>query len=497
MSFKSKLPKRKFKEDELLQSQQKKFLTDLTGQDLPFLDEQLNSGFTAESDGFKEFTKEAENAFVEKSTDEEPIHEMKENSIEIDGFEELLKEDDENSNSLVFGFGGNEACNNAIEQILSEAEDKEVEGVKRRNTVDFVVENFFGENRPDLNFLASGVEFEDCKMLKNVLDDKKKIFEKKAKMHLMGCKVTRIGKTRKKIKKRGKGRLFRKKKMTEMRKLKKSLKSKIEILKVQKLRKKEELKKQGVGGDKEWLPETHHKKYLKYILHLFKKKNSKFNKKNKNTQEKDWKFAWVNFNEYIKTEDSISYFHQRVLNLPHRYIKKDLYDKLKFLKQKRKKKKIEEENSENEIHAMFVKQEMSNQVYLILYHFKNGENELNLEIDEISQICENKKGRVSDVRESEKLTQINTPDLGSPDLFNYEGNAVIGRNGILSPDGLENDEVFMKIEKGCEEEEGFGGMVEEPFKDFLDFGLEEEISARKVCRGVGRDGFNLEFDDFT
>lgn len=197
-------------------------------------------------------------------------------------------------------------------------------------------------NNNDDGFFNKNLEYDETKILNDIFKDSNNQIEKKARMHMLGSKVKKVGKTRKSIKKGNGNRKARKRKFCEIRNLKKSLRSKIEILKVQKLERKIqdwETERENHNGDT-LLPETHHKKYLKHILFLLKS-NLKIKKKTeencKNTL--NWKFAWVNFSEYTKSEDSVSYFHQRILNLPQRYIKKDLYNKLSFLKQKKKKEK--------------------------------------------------------------------------------------------------------------------------------------------------------------
>lgn len=538
MSFKSKLPKRIFKEDEVLEKEDelKQYLFKDSADELRR--NQIQSSFTAESDGCKEHMKEAENAFVEKSTDEEPMHDMRENSIEVDDFDELLKEDGLGSNSVMFGLGG-EVCNNAIEQILSEAEDKDKnlvsgKGLPKSNGL------FAFESHSKFRSVCFGLESEteDAKFLESIFQDEAKVIEKKAKMHLMGCKVTRIGKTRRKIKKaRNNKRMARKRKFNEIKMLKKSLKSKIKILKVQKLKTQNEL---GVrtSDDKGWLPETHHKKYLKHLLFLVQE-NMKGKPRKVVDPRIDWKFAWVNFNEYIKTEDSVSYFHQRVLNLPERYVKKDLYNELGFLKQKKRKKSVTSEE-ETKIHAMFIKQSHSDQIYLIAYHFNEPDAGLDLHIDQIklfTKAAGDTKLKVegedgedsltafanSDERlrnESQSRTQLATPTLDSSELFdyNFKNDPQNELSSLFSPianqEGKLEEDGYMEIEKenGLEGKNFLCGF-DEPFKDFVMSGDENgywksqaDISLGSKSGFLGengratpvqRRGFELEFDDFT
>lgn len=146
MSFKSKLPKRIYKEDEYYfktpEEEKEKKSTNTTNSS--FFDQQEINDFTAESDGnAMECAKEAENAFVEKSTDEEPLHDMKENSIEVDDFDEFLKGDDKNSFNYSFENLNN---NNAIMHILSEGEEKEPE-FRILDDDDENIENFFEEKK--------------------------------------------------------------------------------------------------------------------------------------------------------------------------------------------------------------------------------------------------------------------------------------------------------------------------------------------------------------
>lgn len=538
MLFKSKLPKRIFKEDEVLRKENelKQDLFKDSTLDLRCSTNHITSPFTAESDGCKEHMKEAENAFVEKSTDEEPMHDMKENSIEVDGFDELLKEDNQASNSILFGSKG-EICNNAIEQILSEAEDfsknfKESKITEQKNEFFILDRNY--KNRSLCFGLES--EMEDVQFLESIFQDEGKVIERKAKMHLMGCKVGRIGKTRRKIKKsNNKRRATRRKKFNEIKMLKKGLKSKIKILKVQKLKTKNEL---GVreGDEKDWLPETHHKKYLKHLLFLFKQ-NMKRRPKQTLDSKNDWKFAWVNFNEYIKTEDSVSYFHQRVLNLPRRYVKKDLFNELGFLKQKKRKKSLNSEEETN-VHAMFIRQNHSDQVYLIAYHFNDCINEKGLHIDQIKILTkaeehkELKVHRGKDINEtvfenydstlstnSQNRTQLPTPTLESNDFFDYHYDNVPGNelSTLLSPTQSteESDKGLMKIESGNQglESNGFFNGFDEPFKDFVLSSDDKEcwrnqpgafqqcktgfLSDNGTVTSVQQRGFELEFDDFT
>ena len=359
--------------------------------------------------------KEATNALVDKSTDEEPLEESyKEQSHFLD------KEDIED---IFRGCGGGRAAryrstglpsffdgsNNPMEQILSETEEEfRLGGEVDRSGLGGVGGEKGGcagsgdpENLCFLDFIQNEEErakiqklsFEeepeetdpkmdiidisqphgaayDHSILERVLRDENREIAKKAKLHIMGCQVKRIGKTRKKHKKgsRHRARGFRKQKFKEISRLKKSLRKKIEILKVQRV------KSRPAEGE---LPATHHKKYLKHILHLFKQKsNLKKSKKEENSNKtkngkigQNWDFAWVNFNDYVRTEDSVSYFHQRILNLPKSYVDKEIFNKMKNLDIEHNQVVKRGGKDAEQLHAMFFKEKERYLTYLMIYHF--------------------------------------------------------------------------------------------------------------------------------
>lgn len=363
----------------------------------------------------------------------------------------------------------------------------------------------------------------DDLILDKILEDQGNFIQKKARLHLVGCQVKRAGKKRLKSCKKSFRSKIQKKREGEFRKLKNCLKTELKLLKLQRVQTQSSL-----ICNKHRLPPELHKKYLKHILHLFKNKKKKNRHCSKRTLQNNWSFAWVNFNSYLNQESTKSYFHERILNLPKDYVEKEIfnildssckasccegYSSIKLCTQSHipghhcnemllqtkdpdKKPKLRKElcSPPHNINAMFIRDNSSQEVYLMVYSLSvpgsQFENEGQQDCSSPGEMGNKFLGKRAAVQSTfyDNLNINTIPGKAIPTF-----NPAIKKQKIMIK-GVE------KVRQLCPTQDTTPSLIQTPkdfgmemVKEWINQGEEE----KRNSLGREREGFWLDYDDFT